>query len=58
MLYLEKNRTGMIWSIFVAAWTLANIVFQTKKHSNIVGGCSNNRVWTDPSMAPPVTCNG
>ena len=58
MLYLEQNRTGMVWTLVVWAWTLANIVSKIKKHSNLVGGCTDICVWTDPSIAPPVTYNG
>ena len=57
MLYLEQNRTGLVWTSVVWAWTLANIVFKIKKHSNLVGGCTDISVWTDPSFAPPVTYN-
>jgi hypothetical protein len=33
MRYTEKDRTGMIWSKFVSAWTFANIVLKSINHS-------------------------
>lgn len=58
MLYLEQNRTGLVWTLIVWAWTFANIVLKSKEHSSLIGGCSDNRFWMDPAMAPPVTYNG
>lgn len=31
MRYSEKNRTGLVWTLVVWAWTLANIVSKIKK---------------------------
>jgi hypothetical protein len=58
MLYAEKDRTGMIWSKFVSAWTFANVVLKAKRYSNLFGGCSDICVWADPALAPPVTQHG
>lgn len=31
MRYLQKNQTGLVWTLVVWAWTLANIVSKIKK---------------------------
>jgi len=44
MLYTEKNRTGLVWSKLVAAWTLANVVCKAAKKNMIFSPAALRRI--------------